>query len=274
MTKPTQYQPTEVLITVMTYPHPSRGYQELVCTAGITRSHEWVRVYPVDYRYRSQNQQFHKYQWINVRLASRGAGNDNRSESRRPDLDSIRILGPPLSTDDGWRERRAIIEKMPVRTLNQWKALYDSHRISIGIVRPVEMLDLEIEPSDPEWKPEWQALFSQLTLFGDAPKDLAKIPFKFSYVFRCEDNDNPHRAMIEDWELGVLYLKGRDRKASEQLAAQSVKEKYLNWMFSKERAPLLFMGTTFPYNSWVVIGVFYPPKQQQGLLDFGDTNLV
>jgi hypothetical protein len=71
--------------------------------------------------------------------------------------------------------------------------------------------------------------------------------------------------MIEDWELGVLYLKERDRKASEQLAAQSVKEKYLNWMFSKERDPLLFMGTTFPYNSWVVIGVFYPPRQRQGL---------
>jgi len=29
------------------------------------------------------------------------------------------------------------------------------------------------------------------------------------------------------------------------------------------------MGATFPYNSWVVIGVFYPPKQRQGLLDFG-----
>lgn len=274
MPKPTQYQPTDVLITVMTYPHPSRGYQELVCTAGITRNCEWVRLYPVDYRYRSQNQQFHKHQWINVGLASRGAGNDNRSESRRPDLDSIRILGPPLSTHDGWRERRAIIEKMPVQTLNQWKALYDSDRISIGIVRPAEMLDLEIEPSDPEWKPEWQALFSRLTLFGDAPKDLAKIPFKFSHVSHCEDNDNQHRAMIEDWELGVLYLKERDRKASEKLAAQSVKAKYLNWMFSKGRDPLLFMGATFPYNSWVVIGVFYPPKQQQGLLDFGDANLV
>lgn len=53
-----------------------------------------------------------------------------------------------------------------------------------------------------------------------------------------------------------------------------MKEKYLNWMFSKERDPMLFMGTTFPYNSWVVIGVFYPPRQQQGLLDFGDANLV
>jgi hypothetical protein len=172
MTKPTQFQSTDVLITVMTYPHPSRGYSELVCTAGITRSSEWIRLYPVDYRYRARCQQFHKYQWINVGLASRGAGNDNRSESRRPDLDSIRILGPPLSSDDAWRERREIIEKMPVRTVNQLRGLYESARVSIGIVRPTEMLDLEVEPADPEWKPEWQALFNQLTLFGDSPKDL------------------------------------------------------------------------------------------------------
>lgn len=43
---------SKVLITVMTYPHPSRGYQELVCTAGVTDAGEWVRLYPVDYRYR------------------------------------------------------------------------------------------------------------------------------------------------------------------------------------------------------------------------------
>ncbi len=251
----------------MTYPHPSRGYSELVCTAGITRSLEWVRLYPVDYRYRARNQQFRKYQWINVGLAERGAGNDNRRESRRPDTDSIRILGEPLSTDHGWRERREIIDKMPVRTVNQLKALYDSENTSIGIVRPTEMLDVKIEPADPEWKPEWQALFNQLTLFGDAPKDLAKIPFKFSYVFRCEDNDKPHYAMIEDWELGVLCLKERQRKGSEELAAQSVREKFLS-LFSKDRDSLLFMGTTFPWNSWVVIGVFYPPKQSQQLLDF------
>ena len=30
----TEYTKTKILITVMTYPHPSRGYQELVCTAG------------------------------------------------------------------------------------------------------------------------------------------------------------------------------------------------------------------------------------------------
>jgi hypothetical protein len=49
--------------------------------------------------------------------------------------------------------------------------------------------------------------------------------------------------MIEDWELGVLYLKERRRKGSEQLAAQSVKDKFLS-LFAKDRDPLLFMGTT------------------------------
>ena len=33
-----QARATKVLITVMTYPHPSRGYQELVCTTGVTDS--------------------------------------------------------------------------------------------------------------------------------------------------------------------------------------------------------------------------------------------
>lgn len=35
---------TKVLVTVMTYPLPSRGYQELVCTAGVTEDGEWVRL--------------------------------------------------------------------------------------------------------------------------------------------------------------------------------------------------------------------------------------
>ncbi|MBL8817012.1 MAG: hypothetical protein JNL58_13370 [Planctomyces sp.] len=59
-----------VLILVKTYPLPSRGYQELVCTAGITEAGEWVRLYPIDYRYRPADQQFDKYQWIEVELES------------------------------------------------------------------------------------------------------------------------------------------------------------------------------------------------------------
>ena len=53
-----QSETTRVLITVMTYPHPSRSRNELVCTAGITDAGDWVRLYPIDYRYRPKNQRF------------------------------------------------------------------------------------------------------------------------------------------------------------------------------------------------------------------------
>ena len=82
-------------------------------------------------------------------------------------------------------------------------------------------------------------------------------------MFRCEDSDKPHTAMIEDWELGVLYLKEVDRLGSEEAAAQSVRKKYFDELCAPTKDTRFFMGTVFPHNSWVVIGVFWPPRDLQ-----------
>ncbi len=256
--------PTKVLITVMTYPHPSEKSDEVVCTGGITESGEWVRLYPIDYRYRSPDQQFHKYQWIEVELGARGAGNDNRKESRKPNLESIRLLGRPLPTDDGWLARRTIIDRMPHRTVLELRDLFDRDKTSLGIVRPSRVHEVRIEPAERTWKPEWEALYNQMRLFGDPPKPLLKLPYKWSYVFECHDSTKPHNAMIEDWELGALFLNLRE-KHDEPKAAQIVSEKYFD-MCAPDRDTRFFMGTTFPYNTWVVIGVFWPPLMYQGSL--------
>lgn len=258
-----QTEKAEILTVVMTYPHPSRGYQELVCTAGITRSGEWVRLYPIDYRYRPREQQFHKYQWIEVELDKNGAGNDGRKESRRPVLDSIKLLGEPLSTRNDWEERRAIIDAMPHSTRKQLEAAYEKDKTSLGIIRPQRILDLEIREADKEWKPEWKSLFSQMTLFGPAQKPLRKIPYTFHYVFECEDSDKPHVAMCEDWELGVLFPNEAARLESDELAAESVKKKFLGELCREDKDTRLFMGTFFPYNTWLVLGVFWPPRVTQ-----------
>jgi hypothetical protein len=260
------FEPTKILITVLTYPHPSRRYQELVCTAGVTEAGEWIRLYPIDYRYRPRTQQFRKYQWIEIGLSPYGHSNDNRKESREPDLASMRILGEPLSPADNWRERRKIIDELPTHTVNQLRHLYDTERVSLGVVCPTRILDLKIEPADPEWKPEWQAALNQLKLFGPPPKPLRKIPFKFSYIFECEDSDKPHSAIIGDWELGVLWLKEAERLGDEQKVAESVKNKFLNEICHPDRDTRFFMGTVFPYNTWIVLGVFWPPKVFQRTL--------
>ena len=132
----------KILITVMTYPHPSEGYQELVCTAGITEAKEWVRLYPVDYRYRPRGQQFHKYQWIEVELEKPELHNDNRPESWRPALDSINILGEPIPPKNQWRDRREIIDAMPHHTVNELKVLFGQDKTSLGIVRPLSLIHI------------------------------------------------------------------------------------------------------------------------------------
>jgi len=263
------YQITRVLITVMTYPHPSRGYKELVCTAGVTETGEWVRLYPIDHRYRPRDQQFHKYQWIEVGLAPRGSNNDKRKESRKPDLESIRLLGEPISPADNWRERRLIIDNLPQYSVNQLKAQYEEDLTSLGIVRPSRIIDLKIEAAEREWNPEWLGWARQLNLFGPPSKPLTKIPYKFSYVFECEDSDKQHSAKIEDWELGMLYLNELERLESEEKAAASVRVKFLDKICAPDRDTRFFMGTTLPYNTWIVLGVFWPPKVTQ--LELGET---
>jgi hypothetical protein len=256
-----------VLITVMTYPHPSEKYQELVCTAGVTATGEWVRLYPIDYRYRPLQQQFHKYQWIDVELLPPEPGKDNRKESRRPVLDTIRLVGEKLDTKRDWAARREIIDRLPQPTLNHLKQQHDDDkqagrpRTSLGVVRPARVLDLEIREASEDWKPKWKQDIAQLRLFGEPRKPLRKIPYTFHYHFECEDSGSkPHVAMCEDWELGVLYLNEVARLGSEEQAAESVKKKFLGELCGPTKDTRFFMGTKYPYNVWLVLGVFWPPK--------------
>lgn len=242
-----------------------------MCTAGISEAGDWVRLYPIDYRYLSPEIQYKKYQWIELDLQPRGAGSDKRKESRKPDLETIRLLGDPIPTNNQWAARRQIIDKLPHRTVKQYQALYEQDGTSLGVVRPSKIQDMVIEKIEEEWKPKQTGILNQQRLFGEQPTELAKIPYKFSYVFECEDNEKPHKAMCEDWELGVLFLKERKKLGNDEKAAESVRNKFLNELCAPEKDTRFFMGTVFPYNTWVVLGVFYPPKndkpQQLSLFD-------
>ncbi len=251
---------TKVLITVLTYPTPSTKYKEIVCTGGVTESGEWIRLYPIDYRYLNPNHKFHKYQWIEIDLYPKGTAGDIRPESRRPVMESIRILGDPIPTDKNWRLRCSIIDKMPHRTLNEFKRLYDEDRTSMGIVKPIKVFDIKISEDNKEWTEKQRAIIKQINIFDISPKELRKIPYKFQYIFECEDSEKPHTALITDWELGVLFLKESKRLGSDEQAAQSVKNAFLNKVCAPDRDPRFFMGTVYPHNTWIVVGVFWPPK--------------
>src|SRR5688572_25128578 len=105
-TAQTQPQPTgypdlvsheeKVLIVVKTYPHPSKKYKEIVCTAGVTESGKWVRLYPIDYRYLAHAKWYKKYQWVDVTIEKNPT--DFRIDSYRPNTNTIKTIGDPIDT--------------------------------------------------------------------------------------------------------------------------------------------------------------------------------
>lgn len=253
------FELNKVLIAVKTSPKPSERHDETVCTAAISESGEWLRIYPVPYRNLPSEQQYKKWQWIEIGLTRRGYQNDPRPESREPDINSIRLLGEPLPTKNAWESRRLIIDIMPHSTLNQLKQQWEDNRTSLGIIQPVDVLDLEVEGGENKWAPKHEARMAQPLLIGKRKK-LHKIPFNFRYVFRCGDEPEPHRLMLEDWELAALFLRERESKG-EEAAVKSVRCRFLDELCGPDKDTRFFVGTRHPLNQWLIIGVFYPPKK-------------
>lgn len=279
-------QSMKVLITVKTYPIPSKKYDELVCTAGVTRTGEFVRLYPINFRDLPFEQQYKKYQWIAV-VAEKHKGRDVRKESYRPHSDSIQILGEPIpSTRANWAERARYALAKKARSMED---LYDQQavdRTSLGVFKPKKVHDLIVTPDDPEWPPKFLNALRQQRLFEYRKETLLpprKIPFKFHYRFERDDPrcKGHHQMMIADWEVGALFWKLMDKGASHDEAAAAVRQKFLGELCSPDKDTYFFVGTILSHpNTWVMIGVFYPkvdkpaPAISRQMRLFGEESVV
>jgi hypothetical protein len=85
------------LITVRTYPAPAQKGIEVSCTGGITDDGQWIRLFPVPYRFLTEDKRFKKYQWIEVDVTK--AKDDPRPESFKLNDESIKILSGVPTTD-------------------------------------------------------------------------------------------------------------------------------------------------------------------------------
>lgn len=266
-----------VLLTVTTYPLPSRSYDELVCTAGVLEDGSWIRIYPMPLSFLNGLKKdgvvsSTKYTWIELNLKKRS--DDFRPESHSPEDYSFKdlVIGERLGPEREWEERKKYCTANVYTNLTQ--LIEDSKaptNVSLATFKPTEILGLDIEDDNDEWKETWKALQNQLSLFNEKPEQardvIEKLPYKFFYRFK-DDQGKESRLMIEDWEIGALYWNClRSSNNDAELALKKVREKYEKEFLTK-RDIYFFMGTTKEWhmrrgkNPFVIIGVFYPMKKK------------
>ena len=268
---------TKVLITVKTYPTISTKYEELVCTAGFREDGTWIRIYPVQFRKKSYQEQYGKYQWIELDLVKNDS--DFRPESYRPishDTE-IKILAEIPTDGDAWVERRKVVLNKIYYSLAELIAEAKDRNIgtSLAVFKPTKVLDFIWEEVEREWDDKKLATLKQYNLFdtssGDKSEVVKKLPYKFSFVF--EDNQGKESTlMIEDWETGALYWNMMRKYGDEKQACAAVREKYFD-DFSKTKDLHFYLGTSQQFhlvapNPFMIIGTFHPKKVSQTEMNF------
>jgi len=259
---------TKVLITVKTYPTLSAKYDELVCTAGFREDGTWIRIYPIPFRQKAYEEQYKKYDWIELDLVKNTS--DFRPESYRPkSIDTeIKVVGH-INTARNWEERKKQCLGKIYYNMSELIAEAKDKKIgtSLAVFKPTEVLDFYAEAVDCEWSTKQKAILAQQNLFETKFGVVKKLPYKFKFHFK-DNQGKESRMMIEDWETGQLFWKQLAKyEGNEGKAIADVRKKYFD-DFAKTKDLHFYLGTTqknhyVSHNPFMIIGAFHPKVENQ-----------
>jgi hypothetical protein len=271
----------DFLPLVKAYPALSKTYGEVSCIAGVEMTSggpRWIRLYPVPFRALDDTQQFRKYQPIRLRVATHSG--DRRPETRRPDRDSIELLGKPIPTKNAWSMRRRFVEPLIAPSMCEILRRQKQDGTSLGVFRPKRVIDLVIEQANvkEEKRQIARAWAAQPSLLDGLESDekthqlreLELVPWTFKYRYECDDRGcKTHTQSIIDWEIAEYYrhVRGfddwRDR----------MKDRWVRTLCASNRDTAFFVGNQHQYlKSFLVLGVWWPERrlEQLALGNLGD----
>ncbi|MFH1055023.1 MAG: hypothetical protein V1744_02890 [Candidatus Altiarchaeota archaeon] len=237
-----------ILVLVRATPEESTKYGHKVCVAGITEKDEWRRLYPFKFAYGEKLIDFKKKDIIEVEIGE--PDNDKRRERRK--VLKHRNLNSPLDDTN--------ILKRVLPLLSSIEKL-EAERASLGIVKPV-LSGIDVKVNDTKIYDD-QAYFSVAGEFMEK-REKVKMPIELRYHFKCDNEPTckGHKIILIDWELNELARNILKKESDPKVVEQKIREKFYDFM--SERDLYFIIGTHFKFGTWMIIGLFYPPK---GLLD-------
>lgn len=270
------WEEREILLVVKSYPVRSEKYGNTVCTAGILEdTYEWVRIYPIRWiKFAKENLQ----KFVRFKAKIMKNPTDKRRESYKIRERTIEIIDTSLTDlkvkslqkrKNIWEKRIKILSKC---VSNSMETLHERYRInwtSLGMIKPnTNTLDFLITKKIYEIEINVEES-TQYSITGEKLMKVDKIENVFKYKFNCNNPEcNGHIIICEDWELLQAFRDWRIIYKSEDLE-KNLKKKFLDFMINK-RELYFIVGTHYRFPTWLIIGLFYPPKQPRllTLMDF------
>lgn len=256
------------LITVKAAPEPSKTYIDTVCVAGVRldrETPEWIRLYPVPFRHLSTNQEFAKYDIVEVDTIT--PNRDSRIESRRPIWDSLEVVGHL----DEKAARDRVFGALPARTMCELidgvRANPDAQSLGLVAIRDLRGLTLSRHPG---WSKEQQraihGAMDQLAVFDSPERTVQPLePPRFIVKIRytcAADGCNGHQPSLLDFELSALQHRGRF--SSDEDLSSLIHKKFQDEQFGEHLRTSLFVGNIADppkRRSFSALGIHHVPRE-------------
>jgi hypothetical protein len=196
--------------------------------------------------------------WDRIRFRCRRPDNDQRSESRRLDHQSIEVIGKLKES-----ERPSFLAKLEVTSINAEAA----KGRSLALLRPRAPKFLIERKTDEEVEEERQrnaAYAAQPDLFNSVSLiPLQPCPYRFKY--RYETDDGSREGTCQDWETDATFF--RWSKLYGEAEALANMERVFGVEYPRKGVTFA-MGTHSQYpDTWLINGVIRLDQIVQGALD-------
>lgn len=203
-----------------TEPTISHKYVETVCTAGITKEWEWIRLYPIRKRVGGQIAAYGKYDWIECEVFRNENSRDVRKESRRVYADTIeKVDSMTRGNKPLWDARRSFLLRGGITVHTEIRDIVEGARrneFSLCLFKPGEVEKFYAKDESADYSLEEKEIIEnyrqQGVLFNMGDNPLHKPRFiKVPYSFHCRFRDaagQVSKMSVLDWEITSRYRHG------------------------------------------------------------------
>lgn len=244
----------ELMVNCKTYPAVSTKYIETVCTGGITKDGQFIRLYPVPFRLLEEKEQYDRWDIIRVKVYL--DTKDQRPESHHLEVGaSIDIVRSVKSDREKW-------EWMQRGVFDSTEAMEQAGRTN-GLV--------EIVPTELYWQKEtkvWSPGQLNLMMQGNLFKSQEfmgslseRVPWQFKLRFTEKTTGKQFDQKVLAWSYYQGYRRQLIELGNEQAALAAVRDKVHQSILNKDRSVFAIFGTHSRFGQWMISGLYHLPRR-------------
>jgi len=250
---PDSEQTIELMVNCKTYPAVSKKYVETVCTGGVQAGGQFVRLYPVPFRFLDTEEQYKRWDVIRVR-----AYRDTKDQ--RPESWHL-MSGTPIEVVTHVSTDRRRWEWMR-KTVHISAAAMEEKGITNGCVE-IEPLEFYWEPDSKEWTASQLNVIQQGDLFAtrEQLQGLAdRVPWQFRLKYREKNTGREDDGKVLAWSMYQGFRRV-SQQANEQQALETIADRVRQSIFNSERTVFAILGTHSRFGHWMISALYHLPTE-------------